>query len=104
MGGRAILFSAVEDEQGAWEIEFSEKNDHSKTFKQTHSGQPFKVMTTVLSSLKEFVARYHPSSLKFTADSYQRGQIYGALLLKALPNWQLHHWQEQDQHFFSASI
>jgi hypothetical protein len=69
IGGRIIDFSAIEEMDGEWEIAFGEKNGNGKTsYGLTGSGAAPEVLAMVKDSLLEFVERYQPEKMYFTAD------------------------------------
>lgn len=76
IGDRKVKFIAtrVSDD---WDIEFSELDDKGdETFTATGSGNAFEVLSFVFGSMREFVDRYKPDAMQFTADSSTRAAIY----------------------------
>lgn len=70
INGRTIMFSAEdEDESGEWGIAFSEIDSKGRrTYKQTGSGGELEVFSMIKDCMLEFVERYQPAMMKFTAD------------------------------------
>lgn len=76
IGGRRVKFIATKLSND-WDIEFSELDDDDKeTFAATGSGNAFEVLSFVFTSMREFVDRYKPAAMQFTADSPTRAAIY----------------------------
>jgi hypothetical protein len=68
INGRTINFGAVEEGNGEWELEFNEKKNGRNTYVATGSGGELEVFSMVKASIEEFVQRYHPRVMFFTAD------------------------------------
>lgn len=69
INGRIIDFSAIEEMDGEWEIAFGEKNENGKTsYGLTGGGAAAEVLAMVKDSILEFVERYQPEKMYFTAD------------------------------------
>ena len=72
INGRTINFGAVAgygDMDDTWEIQFAEKVEGGKpTYKKTGSGKELEVFSFIKDSITEFVSRYHPEKMDFTAD------------------------------------
>ena len=86
INGRHIecVFVRDESQSDTWDFEFTEDTDSGKTTKETGSGGEFKVLSVVLSSLLEFIDRYEPSTVQFTADGTQRIKLYTKILNKLI--------------------
>lgn len=93
IGQRDICFKAIRlidtsESHDAWELLFYEQTEHGRhTFKATGSGQAFEVGAFVVAVLKEFVQRYHPNELLFSASGGTRSSIYRKAIVKALPKY-----------------
>lgn len=95
IGGRVIHFEALNDGEQGWVIDFAEvvtKNDRTgHHFGRTGSGSELQVFSMIVDSLKEFVARYHPTLVTFTADkdgeSDTRAKLYRRLADKYFKGW-----------------
>jgi hypothetical protein len=96
IGGRTIIFEAedIEDSNGnpLWEITFFEKTKggFGFTYKQTGSGKELEVFAFVGQALQEFLDRYGPDKVYFTADKDDdsqekntRADVYEKLLKRA---------------------
>lgn len=87
IGGRVIKFSAtkIEDE---WEIIFTEEKDgRHRTYDATGSGAEFEVLSMVVRSLKEFIARFMPDSFSFTVENAKRASIYRRAIKQHIHNF-----------------
>lgn len=92
IGGRNITFEAEKpygEDDDVWEVEFSERGDHlqfGKTFKKTGSGNQLEVFAMVKDCMSEFIERYKPTKIEFTAekdgDNDNRANLYKKLLDK----------------------
>jgi hypothetical protein len=95
IGERFITFSAslAEDEENAWDVAFYESKDFwtPYTAARTGSGDELKVFSMVIASFKEFLDRYHPEVISFTADkegdSDVRAKLYSRMAAKYLNGW-----------------
>lgn len=102
IGGRKIQFCASnygpdDSGQDAWEVEFFEVSDKhiGGTFGLSGSGAEVAVMNMVKKALEEFVSRYAPATIKFTADknawpgkdkpSNSRAQLYARMVKRYTP-------------------
>lgn len=66
---REIHFSAIDEEDGSWELSFGEKKAGGKvSYGKTGSGGELEVFSMVKASIEEFVQRYQPEQMHFTAD------------------------------------
>lgn len=97
VGTREMAFVAHQahghDEHPAdvWEVEFSEidpKKSWGATYDLTGSGSEFQAFSFVRASLLEFVQRYYPHVIYFTADkpagSNKRAELYTKIFVNAL--------------------
>jgi hypothetical protein len=84
IGERTIRFVAAEESPGEWEISFHEIKNGKRTYDLTKNGDELKVFSMVIASTKEFVQRYTPRVIMFTADKEGnvRGQLYDRLSKK----------------------
>lgn len=87
INGRIIDFSAIEEMDGEWEISFGEKNGTGKTsYGVTGSGGELEVLSMVKDSMLEFVQRYQPERMYFTADKENekdtRARVYERMIKK----------------------
>lgn len=93
IGNRKIVFTAASngehpDGQGeVWEVDFQEKSLDAPmargTFGITGSGNEVEVMTMVVASLQEFVSRYAPQAIMFTADADGgRAKLYDRMIAR----------------------
>lgn len=100
IGENDILFTAykVRDDEGlnAWMIEFAQVSTdagHEKfTFRKTGTGMPFHVFSMIKKSIEEFLERYQPDEIHFTAetsDGAARLQVYKKLFARALKSYTL---------------
>lgn len=96
IGGRTIEFRAELQDDGAWGIVFAERQAHhdwpregKPTFKKTGSGSALDVGAMVLSSLKEFVQRYAPETMEFSASNDTRASIYARAMAKHFPEYKV---------------
>ena len=85
IGGRTIDFAAIEEMDGEWEISFGEKNGNGKTsYGLTGSGAAPEVLAMVKNSMLEFVERYQPEKMYFTADKENdkdnRARVYERMI------------------------
>jgi len=85
IGGRVIAFAAIEEMDGEWEISFGEKKEGSKTaYGLTGSGAAPEVLAMVKASMLEFVERYQPEKMYFTADKENdkdnRARVYDRMI------------------------
>ena len=98
IGDRFIEFSATElgaDGNGGveWDVAFYETKDRNSrlTFARTGSGDELKVFSMVIASFKEFMDRYHPTAISFSADkdgeSDTRAKLYARMASKYLKGW-----------------
>lgn len=90
IGDRFITFSAYNDGDQGWDVAFYESKDHHSphTYGKTGSGDELKVFSMVMASFKEFLDRYHPDVITFTADkdgeSDTRAKLYSRIASKYL--------------------
>lgn len=102
IGKRDILFTAHKidhtDGLDAWMLEFEQisvgTTGHKDfTFRKTNGGKPFQVFSMIRQSIEEFMQRYHPEEVHFTAEKDDgddtRPEVYKRLLSKALPKYEL---------------
>jgi hypothetical protein len=101
IGGREIEFRAVKNDEGdGWEIMFAERTPSRTTkdgvhmrptlsYAATGKGHALTVGTMVVDSLKEFIARYKPQSIDFTAEKSEpaREKIYARAMSKFFPEF-----------------
>jgi hypothetical protein len=94
INGRIIVFTAAEETPGVWDLEFSEKNKNNPvltTYGSTGSGAELEVFSMIKDSILEFVQRYEPTSMVFTADvdGSARVALYDRLIKKfKLPGYE----------------
>lgn len=110
IGKRDILFTASKSDHpdglDSWSLEFEQISvDRSGrkefTFRKTNGGKPFEVFSMIRASIEEFLQRYHPEEIRFSAEKDDDGddtrpQVYKRLLAKALPSYEL--IDEDDDH------
>lgn len=91
IGEREILVNAVasQNEQGeeVWEVNFVERAPgRGTTFGKSGSGNEMAVFSFVLDSLKEFVARYSPQQVEFSAarGDRNRSQLYQRMISRGI--------------------
>jgi len=100
IGNRKIKFSAVDTESDTegWDIGFSEmKLDGSgKTYMATGSGKEFEVAAAVIAMMREFVDRYDPWMITFSAKQEKetsnrnaRAEVYKRLLARHFPEFEV---------------
>lgn len=93
IGDRLITFTAFKEDENEWDIAFYESEDiHSAvTYRKTGSGDELKVFSMVIASFKEFMDRYSPEIITFTADkdgeSDTRAKLYARMAAKYLKGW-----------------
>lgn len=95
IGGRYITFEADDNMNGGWDIQFSETDGDegsSPAFGKTGRGNELAVFSMVSAAFKEFLDRYHPPAITFTADKDDKGsdtraKLYRKLLDKYLKGW-----------------
>jgi hypothetical protein len=84
IGGRKIIYSAVQSSwaMGIWEIVFEERNETGYHFGKTGSGNELDVFNFVIKSTKEFIDRYRPLEIVFTAskEDSNRSKLYTRLI------------------------
>jgi hypothetical protein len=71
IGERDIVFSAEQfagDDGLYWGVAFEEHRDGDHTYAATGSGDEFKVTSMVAASMKEFLQRYSPERVTFSAE------------------------------------
>lgn len=88
--GKKYTFSAsleqFDDGQDFWDVSFSLGTEKTgSTFGISKTGNEFEVFATVKDILKEFISRYDPQYIKFTADEPSRIKLYGTMLKKFTP-------------------
>lgn len=88
INGRTVMFFA-EDNGESWDIVFSEVKGDRETFSLTGSGGSLQVLAFVQRALKEFIERYSPDVLSFTADSETRLRLYTKILKAVAPRYVL---------------
>lgn len=95
IGGRVIVFRAELDrgEDGEyWDISFEQQTEGAATYAKTGSGKEFSVMSMVKASLAEFVQRYHPKVVHFSAatdDGAARANVYRRMVSSVLKDYEL---------------
>lgn len=96
IGDRIINFGAVDNDDGSWDIQFAEKTKEGRTtYKKTGSGNELEVFSFVKDSLLDFISRYQPEKMCFTADKDSeekdnRANTYERLLKRfigTIPNY-----------------
>jgi len=84
IGGRIIDFAAIEEMDGEWEISFGEKKGAKTAYGLTGSGAAPEVLAMVKDSMLEFVERYQPEKMYFTADKEgdkdNRARVYERMI------------------------
>jgi hypothetical protein len=110
IGKRDILFTASKNDHtdglDSWSLEFEQISVDATgrkefTFRKTNGGRPLEVFSMVKASIEEFLQRYHPEEIRFSAEKDDDGddtrpQVYKRLLAKALPSFEL--VDEDDSH------
>jgi hypothetical protein len=91
IGGRLIRFTADEMYE-RWNVEFAEVTTrHKHNWGRTGSGSELQVFSMVVDSMKEFMSRYHPTVICFSASkddgSDARVSLYRRLASKYLKGW-----------------
>lgn len=104
IGKRDILFTASKNEHNengleSWTLEFEQisvdaTGRKEATFRKTNGGKQFQVFSMIRASIEEFMQRYHPEEIRFSAEKDDDGddtrpQVYKRLLAKALPKYEL---------------
>lgn len=93
IGDRFITFTAFNDGDQGWDVAFYESKDHHspQTYAKTGSGDELKVFSMVMASFKEFMDRYHPTMITFSADkddgSDTRAKLYRRMVDRYLKGW-----------------
>ena len=90
INGREITASFSLDDDNFWIYEFTEGSN--RTVKLTGSGGEFQVFSFIRELLEEFVQRYQPEGIKFSADKSDKGraELYYKMLQKLkLPKYEL---------------
>lgn len=97
IGDRTVVFSAVDTKElhEGWDVNFHElSSKHGKTYKMSGSGNEFEVSAFILASFKEFIDRYNPSIISFSAAKEKedvqkntRAEVYVRLLRRHIPNY-----------------
>ena len=100
IGNRDIVFFGDITSEGNANIEFAEmpvgtspKDYHKNgTYALTGSGNEVKVFTMISHSIKEFVSRYEPNSIYFSAErdgNGKRPSVYEKILNRILPQYEI---------------
>jgi hypothetical protein len=90
IGDRWITFIATKEDEDVWDLAFYESENWNAplTSAKTGSGDELKVFSMVMASIKEFLDRYSPNTVIFTADkddgSETRAKLYGRIASKYL--------------------
>jgi hypothetical protein len=87
IGGREVVFSASVDDDWTWDISFGEVQGNKKTFAATGSGSELKVGAFVKHSLEEFIGRYTPLTIQFSADTDTRAKMYQRMATRILKDY-----------------
>lgn len=93
IGDRFIQFIAFDDGEQGWDITFEElvaPDDKRPSYRKTGSGEQFKVFSMVAASFREFLDRYQPVMITFTAEKEggdNRARMYRKLTDKYLKGW-----------------
>lgn len=108
---REIRFYAVESERGdfdEWDVSFGEVKKGTKevTAELTGSGGELEVLGMVKDSIKEFIQRYHPKAIHFTASKSDRSRasVYERMVKRLLPSDWKFEKQENDAHDVSFTL
>lgn len=102
IGDREITFSAhYEDGEDYWEIVFEEITKHGSTYASTGNGHEFRVLAMVRASIAEFVDRYHPRVIHFSAESVTRGNVYRKMVAPVLKNYEAYEQQSGNYVLFT---
>lgn len=99
INGRKIKFLAVDygDPDEGWEILFIEtRPDESWTARATGSGGEFEVSAFIVAAMKEFIVRYEPQTMSFSAEKAKkfeegntRAAVYRRLLKRHFPEYDI---------------
>jgi hypothetical protein len=99
INGRKIRFSASDsgDPDEGWDILFTEtKPGDSWTTVATGSGGEFEVAAFIVAAMKEFITRYEPQTISFTAEKAKefeegntRAAVYRRLLKRHFPEYDI---------------
>ncbi len=93
IGDRFITFTAFNDGDQGWDVSFYETKDHRSkmAYGMTGSGDELKVFSMVKASFGEFLERYAPQRITFTADKENdddtRANLYRRIAHKYLKGW-----------------
>lgn len=93
INNRVIVFDAVENvsnDAAEWDISFGEIIQSKKyaTAELTGSGGELEVLAMVKDSILEFIKRYHPNAIHFTAakEDRARASVYERMLKRLMPS------------------
>jgi hypothetical protein len=105
IGDRKVIFNAHQEEPTEWEIEFVEQLPNGKkTFSGTGSGSALQVGAFVKKSVIEFVQRYTPSKITFTAENDTRAKIYKKVLDQVLSGYDCNIERAHDSILFQYTL
>lgn len=72
-------------QEAIWDISFSRENEaEGAVFGVTGSGDQFRIFTTVVVMVQEFIQAKNPDTIRFTADEPSRQKLYRALAQRFL--------------------
>lgn len=89
IGDRRIVFTAERaDYEDSWELQFKEVRNGRSTIELTGSGNELEVFSMVANSIIEFVQRYQPEKITFSAArDGARSSLYRRLMQRALKGY-----------------
>lgn len=101
IGGRMIEFYADKFDDGKWTLSFGEAKGGKVTTELTGSGSELEVFSMVKDSIVEFVKKYKPTIMSFTAAKNDksdiknnRGDLYDRLIKKfKIPGYKASRYQ-----------
>lgn len=107
IGGRTIQFFAEKYEPGKWTLSFGELKGRKLTTDKTGNGSELAVFSMVKDSILEFVEKYDPKLMHFTAakeafkEKNNRGSLYARLINRfKIPGYKFEYTKGQYGDFF----
>lgn len=84
---RSIRFAGTDSRRNFWIVEFVEETAKGVTHKLTGSGGEFEVFGVVKKMMDDFISKYDPKEIRFSASKKDasRAKLYASLLKRYVP-------------------
>lgn len=94
------------DSDDSYEVIFVQRNDGNIRVSITNTGESFIVFSTIIAIIEEFIQKYKPNKLKFSAKTNEpsRLKLYKALLNKFANQYKINQKHSDDNDYFEINF